>query len=227
MQLLQEIENGYWKPGSCLPSEKALAEEHRVSIGTVRNAILNLVNGGYLYRVQGSGTFVAGTHLRRDSLHYYRMLETFDSIEAQIQIKFLNIKEIKGIDTVNPYLKIRKNQSIFQLERLLLSDKKEAIYTVSYFPKIMFPGLDQILPQRFERVPIFSLLETGYGKPTIFNKELMAGVGANKTAAKNLQVQEGFPVLLIEMLAYTYKEQPYEYRLSYCLSGKKKIFRQW
>lgn len=42
-----------------LPSELVLAEQYGVSRITVRNAILDLVNEGLLYRVPGKGTFVA------------------------------------------------------------------------------------------------------------------------------------------------------------------------
>jgi DNA-binding GntR family transcriptional regulator len=59
-QLQDEIESGRLAPQERVPPERRLAELHKVSIGTVTKAILNLVNQGYLYRVQGSGTFVAG-----------------------------------------------------------------------------------------------------------------------------------------------------------------------
>jgi DNA-binding GntR family transcriptional regulator len=33
-------------------------------------------------------------------------------------------------------------------------------------------------------------------------------------------------VLLIEMLSYTYRQTPYEYRKSYCLTDKRAIYRE-
>ncbi len=67
MTILEDIEKGRWRPGECIPAERSLAELHNISIGTVKKALLNLVHEGYLHRIQGKGTFVAGTTLRRES----------------------------------------------------------------------------------------------------------------------------------------------------------------
>ncbi|MCK5203385.1 MAG: GntR family transcriptional regulator, partial [Desulfobacterales bacterium] len=40
-KLLKEIEDGRWSPGQIIPPERALAESHRLSVGTVKKAILN------------------------------------------------------------------------------------------------------------------------------------------------------------------------------------------
>ena len=100
MSILEDIEKGRWKPGEKIPTEKALAEIHRVSIGTVKKAILNLTFEGYLYRIQGKGTFLAGTYFRRESLRYYRLLKNFDGKEAQISAKLLNLNIIKIINRI-------------------------------------------------------------------------------------------------------------------------------
>ena len=84
MMLQKEIENGRWVPGQAIPPERALAESHQLSVGTVKKAILNLVNQGYLYRIQGKGTFVAGMTLQPESLRYYRFLEDFSDEENSV-----------------------------------------------------------------------------------------------------------------------------------------------
>ena len=86
MMLQEEIENGRWAPGQAIPTERALAEAHQLSVGTVKKAILNLVNEGYLYRIQGKGTFVAGMTLQPESLRYYRFLEDFTDKEVELVI---------------------------------------------------------------------------------------------------------------------------------------------
>ena len=83
MMLQEEIENGRWAPGQNIPPERSLAESHNLSVGTVKKAILNLVNKGYLYRIQGKGTFVAGMTLQPESLRYYRFLEDFNDEEDE------------------------------------------------------------------------------------------------------------------------------------------------
>jgi len=226
-KLRQEIESGHLEPGVSIPPERQLAETYKVSIGTVKKAILNLVNEGFLYRLQGKGTFVAGTNLRRENLRYYRYLADFKSQEASIKINFLEINKIKGIDPINRFLEIRLNQDLYELRRLFTAGEKPTIFTVSYLPQKLFPNLEDFPRSRFERITIFNSLEQSYGLPTIFNRELFSTTIADDGVAKLLKIKKGTPILYIEMKAFTYKEKPYEYRKSFCLTETKKIFREW
>jgi DNA-binding LacI/PurR family transcriptional regulator len=54
----QRILDGSLPPGARLPTELELAQQHRMSRGTVRHALNTLVHEGLIERVQGRGTFV-------------------------------------------------------------------------------------------------------------------------------------------------------------------------
>src|SRR5829696_6423765 len=56
--ILQEIEAGDWKPDQQLPTEEQLSARFRVSKITVRQALRELANLGWVRREQGRGTFV-------------------------------------------------------------------------------------------------------------------------------------------------------------------------
>ena len=225
-KLLKEIENGFWLPGQTIPPERALAETHQISVGTVKKAILNLVNEGYLYRIQGKGTFVAGMALQPESLRYYRFLEGFSDEEVELQIKLLGLRIVKGIAGINKSLNLRRNQRLFEITRLFYFDSQPLVYCVSYLPHKMFEDLANLPRHKFENIPLYIALEEIYGLPTISNTELVSAKPADNTTAKKLKIQNGDPVLLIEMLSYTYKQKPYEYRKSYCLTDKRAIYRE-
>jgi len=57
-RLLSWIASGQYRPGDKLPSENELAEQYGLSRQTVRQAIGELVQEGWLVREQGKGTFV-------------------------------------------------------------------------------------------------------------------------------------------------------------------------
>ena len=56
--LRARITRGEWVPGTALPAEAALAREHGVALGTLRQALALLVAEGLLERQHGRGTFV-------------------------------------------------------------------------------------------------------------------------------------------------------------------------
>ena len=57
--ILEMIKNEQLGPGDAIPSERELCAIQGVSRMIVNKAILELVNEGTLYRVQGKGTFVS------------------------------------------------------------------------------------------------------------------------------------------------------------------------
>ncbi len=56
--ILKNINDHNFKPGEVIPTERELCDMLSVSRHTIRKAIQELVHEGYLYRVQGAGTFV-------------------------------------------------------------------------------------------------------------------------------------------------------------------------
>jgi GntR family transcriptional regulator len=226
VSIRNEIESGRWKPGEMIPTERALAEIHAVSVGTVKKALLNLVFEGYLYRVQGKGTFVAGTTLRRESLRYYRLLEHFDDVEADLKVRFLESSEMNCFEPVTRYLNLTPRQKLYEIKRVFLAGEKPVAYTVSYLPQKMFKGLGKLPKSLFEKVTLYKVLEQNYGLPTIYNHELFQIVPAEAEVAGNLKIPEQTPIFFIEMLSFTYKDKPYEYRQAFCHPGKRKLFRE-
>lgn len=60
-----EINSGAYKAGARIPNEFELAENYKVGRVTVRRAIEELVQQGYLTKRQGKGTFVNAPKLKR------------------------------------------------------------------------------------------------------------------------------------------------------------------
>jgi GntR family transcriptional regulator len=69
---------GALQRGAKLPNEQALAERFAVSRATVREAVLGLIEAGYVTRRHGAGTFVAdpprGRHALDSTVSYTAMI---------------------------------------------------------------------------------------------------------------------------------------------------------
>ena len=57
--ILGEIQSGALKAGDMIPTEHELMEQYSISRNVVRQAIGELVEGGYLIRKKAKGTFVS------------------------------------------------------------------------------------------------------------------------------------------------------------------------
>ena len=70
--LRARITRGEWVPGTALPAEAALAREHGVALGTLRQALALLVAEGLLERQHGRGTFVRAGLGGASMLRFFR-----------------------------------------------------------------------------------------------------------------------------------------------------------
>ena len=224
--ILSDIENGRWKPGNSIPPERTLSEVHHVSIGTVKKALLNLIHAGYIYRIQGKGTFVAGTPINRESVRYYRLLKNFGDEAAILKLRLLKLQRIAYFEPAGAYLGINPDEKMYEMQRLFVTGNRPVVHSISYLPINMFKDLDQLPKTLFETVPLYKLFEGKYGLPTLYNHELFDAVPADWKAAHWLKTSEGAPILQIEMLSFTYRDKAYEYRKSFCRTRQQKVFRE-
>lgn len=221
----EQIESGRLAVGDPLPPERDIAKINNISLATVRRALQNLVQNGFLHRIQGRGTFVSNTALRRKKVRYYHFVKRFQNDIRETDIELVQLKRIKGDPHVNRNLKIRASQDVYELRRVLGFGRKRLIYAVSYLPYVLFKGLEKYKKWYFEKFALYIFLEQKFGVSTMKNRELYGVALADRDMADIFNVENGHPLLSVEMQAFTHKEKPYEYRLSYCLVDDFRIQR--
>ena len=79
--LLDAIKSGEYQVDSMIPTEKELSEMFQISRTTVRQAITEMVQEGWLYRIASKGTFVARLKIKQD---FIKRLETFNELAARL-----------------------------------------------------------------------------------------------------------------------------------------------
>ncbi len=93
------IESGKWGPDEKIPSENELSSMYGLSRMTVRSVLTELVREGWLYRVQGKGTFVS-EKIETLSPAYVGIREQLEKMGYEISTKIIEIKTEKGGQTV-------------------------------------------------------------------------------------------------------------------------------
>ncbi len=219
--LRRQIESKAWQPGDLIPTESRLSKEYGVSIGTVRKALQELVIAGFLYRVQGKGTYVAGSFIRSKDHRFYRTHAAFGEPDPERRFTFLRSSTEPGQDFICRYLQLEEGTPLLKLERLISIDDRPFVLVHSYFEAARFPELARTDPRRFESEALTLIIEEDYGTPTMSASELCCAATALPEVAAVLQLPENSPVLFLEMLSCSYNEIPYEYRQSFCVPGRK------
>ncbi|MFC6600901.1 GntR family transcriptional regulator [Ectobacillus funiculus] len=111
-QIKKQIESGELQPGDMLPSEREYAELINVSRMTVRQAMNNLVDGGYLYRQKGRGTFVAEKKVEQELGSLTSFTEDMKARGLVPSSKLLSFEIIPAPEKIANQLQI-KNMHLF------------------------------------------------------------------------------------------------------------------
>lgn len=134
-EIKSKIDNGELVEGDMLPKETELCKMHNVSRPTIRAALMQLVNLGYLVRIKGKGTFVKKTQILEKTTLF---IESFYEEEKdRIKTEVLEFRTVPAEDHVAKQLEIKPGDPVTKLTRLrYLEDEFNTgpiVYTVSYF----------------------------------------------------------------------------------------------
>lgn len=101
--LLNKIKTGVYQEGQCIPTEIQLAESLQISRSTVRQAVAELVQEGWLERKTSKGTFVCHPE---SSTTYIRSFEPFHQQVRRLgKTPHTELLELKVIEATAPLAK--------------------------------------------------------------------------------------------------------------------------
>ena len=214
--LVQRLQQGEWKPGELIPSELDLAARFQVSQGTVRKAVDELAAENLLVRRQGKGTYVASHHEPRAQFRFLRLVPDRGEAAASSS-DFLECRRIKAPVDVARQLGLRGADAVIYIRRLLSMGGAPLVLDDIWLPAALFRGLT---PERLSeyRGPLYGLFESQFGTRMIRADERIRAVAAADDVAALLSVPPGSPLLLVDRVTYTYRDQPVEVRRGFCVT---------
>jgi len=211
--ILQSLQAGEWKPGEVIPSENDLAARFGVSQGTVRKAIDELAAENLLVRRQGKGTFVA-THAEQHIQYRFLRLKPDEGdlqSEGPAERTILECKRTRASADVAQLLQLRTGDPVVLVRRVLAFAGTPTICEEIWLPAGPFKGLSAETLQHYQG-PMYGLFETEFGVRMVRARESLKAITADGQTACPLGVEEGFPLLRVERVAYTYNDVPMELR---------------
>lgn len=218
--LLKKIKNGTYPEGELIPKEMDLAEQLGVSRPTVRHAIGNLVDAGYLERRKKRGTIVKHAKLEQQFTHViesYNQEIANNGSKAKTQV--LSFKIVQSDEEVSSALKLKENETVYRLVRLRFADDKPVVLVTTYLPVHPLPNLKQT---DFEKASLYRTLAAMNLSITHVRRKLEVH-GATQKESKLLQINENDPVFYFHTIGSTAKDQRLEYSIA-TYRGDKNYF---
>ena len=222
--LEEKIENEEFPADEPIPSERELMEMYQVSRITVRKAVDELVNEGYLHKIQGKGTYVK-TDERSSNLFAITSC-TEDVVRMGMkptkkvmvaELVYANAKRAKALE-------ITQEERVFMLGRILFADQEPLNYTVTFLPEKLFPGIDR---HSFDRESLYQVLQEEYGVRLTKARRTIEAILARDEVAEYLDIEEGSPIILFRCVTYGIvngKEIPVENFKCYYRTDKFKFY---
>ena len=210
--LMEQLASGDLKPGQLIPSERQLATEYNVSIGTLRKAIDELVENRILIRQQGKGTFVA-SHDRERLLFYFFHVVPQKGLKSYPLVESVFFHKAVADAEVASRLKIALGAPTFHVRNKL--SLVGAVVSVDDIT-IDQARFAKLSPAQFKERPntIYNLYQEAFGITVVRTDERLRAEAASVDHAKLLSLKVGTPVLTIRRTAFDMRDEPVELRIS-------------
>lgn len=158
--LREKIEYGVWKPGETIPTESELMVQYGISRSTIRQAILALVNDGYLKREKSKGTIITSTTGRK------RVIGSLMSFTSEMNMKGISHYSrliTQQVIQANPILAtklgITEGSEIYYLKRVRFVNDLPFLLDEHFIPYHLVHGIEQ---KYLENTSLYSLLQDDY-----------------------------------------------------------------
>jgi GntR family transcriptional regulator len=134
--LRQRLKDGEWPPGSQLPTEKQMCDEHSTSRATIRSALSELEGLGLVITRHGSGTYssAAGDSIRADLRRLESITETVQRAGHKVEVEFHSIAIRAANASEREQLQLSEGAEILITQRTIRADEVEIAFSQEAIP---------------------------------------------------------------------------------------------
>ncbi len=205
--LLGCIERGDLQPGHKLLQEREYAARFGISLAPVRQAILDLVKEGYLYRVPGRGTFVREQKVEEKISILSSFTESMRAKGLNAVLRVIELRVGKAPAAIRAMLGAEDQQFVF-LQRVALVEGEAIALLSSYLPARLVPGLEN---RDLNGQSLYKTLEERYSIVLARAESTIEVVRCRGTQSTILGIPQGTPMLQVEGKTYDVTDQFVEF----------------
>ena len=202
-----QIQDGRLAPGDRVPSERELSDQFGMSRMTARQALIELVREGLLYREQGRGTFVAAQKVSQGLLTVTSFTEDMHSRGIVPSSVVLSLTTQSPSMPERERLRLDLGEQMVCIRRLRLGDGRPMALEEASLPQFMADGIEHY---DLAHGSLYTFLKSRHIELQGAHQTLEA-ILADEEQATLLAVPPGAPLLLLERLSYDQLGRPAEF----------------
>lgn len=221
--IIEKIENDEFAVSETIPSERELMVEYDVSRITVRKAIDDLVQEGYLYKVHGKGTYVKGDNRGYNLLSITSCTEDIKRMGMTPSRKVLVSEVVEADKKRQRILNLGKEEKVFHLSRIYYADEEAVNYTETFLPYRFLEGIEE---NDFSKLSLYEHIEKKYDIHITRADRTIEAIMVHDDIAEYLNLDGNIPIILFQCVTYGTiggKEYPIETLKCYYRSDKFKF----
>lgn len=203
--LLSDIASGKYASGERIPAEPELGDRYGVSRITVRKAIKELVDEGYLIKKQGKGTFVRRHVIDRKIEYVMGFTESLERAGYHASSEVLERTIIPADANLADKLGLAAGDDVLYIQRVRKGDDIPIMLENNYFPAQRFAFLEHADLSG----SLYRLLSEEHGIRPINPKTTTLSMAlADAELAKRMNVVVGTPFFEIRTLICDQDDRP-------------------
>ncbi|TGB03765.1 phosphonate metabolism transcriptional regulator PhnF [Halobacillus salinus] len=204
--LKQRMDSGEFVPGTMIPSERELSEHYDVSRMTVRQAMTNMVNDGYLYREKGKGTFIAEQKIEQPLQGMTSFTEDMKQRGMEASSRLISFETIPATVEIAKKLNLDESEDVFRVQRIRSADQKPMAVETTFLPVTLLPELTEEIVQG----SLYQYVEDKLGLSIEKATQMIEATVADDHQATLLEVPRNSAVLMIERNSILTDGTPFE-----------------
>lgn len=203
----EKIINEELVTGDLIPSEHQLKDQYNVSRMTVRQALNNLVNDGYLYKHKGKGTFVAKRKIEKNIHGVRSFTEEMESDGRKVRSQVLKFEEVEPTEELREKLFLEEDEKAIYIERVRYGDEVPVLYEELYIPSNLFKGLTK---EDMES-SLYKFVEKNMNLKISHCFQSIEAKNGSKEINEALKINKDVPILKIVRNTFLSNGRPFEY----------------
>ena len=197
--ILEALAQGILQPSDRLPSERQLSELIGISRLTVRHALNDLVNAGWLVAKAGKGTYVRDPRLEQGIHQLMGLTEHMRRRGHTVSSKVVQAILLPASPGLVMEMKLKPGEELVLLERLRIVDGIPLGLERSFLVHKLCPG---ILEYDLAKNSLYGVLRSAYGLRPYRAEQTYEATLAERREAQLLGIAEGAAILFLERTVF-------------------------